>query len=341
VSHANACLTANGRLRLAQLIVDKGWPLRRAAERWNCSVTTARRWAKRYRELGRDGLVDRSSRPHTSPRRTTSQRERRVLGLRVSRRWGPARIAYQLGMAVSTVYKILTRFGCPPLTWTDPATGIRIRGPQMSRRVTNAYVHDAPGDLVHIDVKKLGRIPEGGGWRIHGRGSKQDQRVGVARVRAARAGAASSRGYAYIHHAVDDHSRLAYSEIHADERKETAIGFLTRARAFFTAHGITVRAVLTDNGACYRSKAWAKTLVAAGIKHRRTRPYRPQTNGKVERFNRTLLEEWAYAREYRSEAERAAAYPVWLHTYNHHRGHTALNGKSPIQLVTNLRGQNT
>jgi transposase len=235
VSHANACLTANGRLRLAQLIVDKGWPLRRAAERWNCSVTTARRWAKRYRELGRDGLIDRSSRPHTSPRRTTSQRERRVLGLRVSRRWGPARIAYQLGMAVSTVYKILTRFGCPPLTWTDPATGIRIRGPQLSRRVTNAYVHDAPGDLVHIDVKKLGRIPEGGGWRIHGRGSKQDHRAGVARVRAARAGAASSRGYAYIHHAVDDHSRLAYSEIHTDERKETAIGFLTRARAFFTA----------------------------------------------------------------------------------------------------------
>ena len=219
-------------------------------------------------------------------------------------------------MAVSTVHKILTRYGCPPLTWTDPATGTRIRGPRMSRRATNAYVHDAPGDLIHVDIKKLGRIPDGGGWRIHGRGSTQDRRAGTARDKAARAGAPGSRGYAYIHHAVDDHSRLAYSEIHADERKETAVGFWRRARAFFAAHGIIVRAVLTDNGACYRSKLWAKTLTAAKIKHRRTRPYRPQTNGKVERFNRTLLEEWAYAHEYRSEAERAAAYPGWLHTYN-------------------------
>jgi transposase InsO family protein len=303
VSHANAQLTPNGRLRLAQLIVDKGWPLRRAAERWNCSVTTARRWADRYRTHGRDGLLDRSSRPHRSPQQTPIRRERRVVGLRVSRRWGPARIAY--------------------------------------RRVTTAYVHDAPGDLIHVDIKKLGRIPAGGGWRFHGRGSSQDRRAGVARNNAARAGAAGSRGYAYIHHAVDDHSRLAYSEIHSDERKETAVGFWRRARAFFAAHGITVRAVLTDNGSCYRSKLWAKTLTAANIKHRRTRPYRPQTNGKVERFNRTLLEEWAYAREYRSEDDRAAAYPAWLHTYNHHRGHTALGGKSPIDLVPNLRGQNS
>jgi transposase InsO family protein len=341
VSHANACLTPNGRLRLAQLVVDKGWPLRRAAERWNCSVTTARRWASRYRELGRDGMHDRSSRPHRCPRQTPTRRERRVLGLRVSRRWGPARIAYRLGMQPSTVHKILTRFGCPPLSWTDPATGTRIRGPHMSRRVTNAYVHDAPGDLIHVDIKKLGRIPDGGGWRFHGRGSAQDRRAGAARDKAARAGAAGSRGYAYIHHAVDDHTRLAYSEIHADERKETAVGFWRRARAWFAAHGITVRAVLTDNGSCYRSKLWAKTLAAGTIKHRRTRPYRPQTNGKVERFNRTLLEEWAYGREYRSESERAAAYPAWLHVYNHHRGHTALKGKSPADLVTNLRGQNT
>ena len=340
MSHANACLTPNGRLRLAQLVVDKGWTLRRAAERWNCSVTTARRWAERYRAQGRDGLVDRSSRPRRSPRQTPTRRERRVIGLRVARRWGPARIGYRLGMAVSTVHKILTRYGCPPLTWTDPATGTRIRGPRMSRRATNAYVHDAPGDLIHVDIKKLGRIPDGGGWRIHGRGSTQDRRAGVARDKAARAGSPGSRGYAYLHHAVDDHSRLAYSEIHADERKETAVGFWRRAHAFFAAHGITVRAVLTDNGACYRSKFWAKTLAAAKIKHRLTRPYRPQTNGKVERFNRTLLEEWAYAHEYRSEAERAATYPDWLHTYNHHRGHTALKGKSPADLVPNLSGQN-
>jgi transposase InsO family protein len=341
VSHANACLSPNGRLRLAQLVVDRGWTQARAAERWNCSITTVRRWVERYRELGRDGMVDRSSRPHRCPRQTPTRRERRVIGLRVSRRWGPARIAYLLRMPVSTVHKILTRYGCPPLTWTDPATGIRTRGPKMSRRVTNAYVHDAPGDLIHVDIKKLGRIPQGGGWHVHGRGSAQDRRAHAARTRAARAGAPGSRGYVYIHHAVDDHSRLAYSEIHSDERKETAVGFWRRARAWFAAHGITVRAVLTDNGSCYRSKLWVKTLAAAKIKHRRTRPYRPQTNGKVERFNRTLLEEWAYAREYRSEADRAAAYPTWLHTYNHHRGHTALRGKSPVELVTNLRGQNT
>ena len=333
MTHANAQLTPAGRLRLAQLVIDKGWTLRRAAERWNCSVTTAKRWADRYREHGRTlgvgAMNDRSSRPHHQPRQTPTRRERRVIGLRVSRRWGPARIAYLLAMPVSTVHKILTRYRCPPLTWTDPATGTRIRGPQMSRRVTNAYVHDAPGDLIHVDIKKLGRIPNGGGWRFVGRqtGRKNSGARGL--------------GYAYIHHAVDDHSRLAYSEIHADERKETAVGFWRRARAFFAAHGITVRAVLTDNGSCYRSKLWAKTLTAANIKHRRTRPYRPQTNGKVERFNRTLLEEWAYAREYRSEADRVAAYPAWLHTYNHHRGHTALGGKSPADVVTNLRGQYT
>ena len=163
------------------------------------------------------------------------------------------------------------------------------------------YVHAAPGDLVHVDVKKLGRIPDGGGWRFRGR---QVGRHNKNRKPA---------GYAYLHHAVDDHSRLAYSEIHADERKETAVAFWKRAVRFFRAHGITIKAVLTDNGNAYRSRLWAKAL-GRKIKHKRTRPYRPQTNGKVERFNRTLLEEWAYAREYRSEAERAAAYPGWLHT---------------------------
>jgi transposase InsO family protein len=212
------------------------------------------------------------------------------------------------------------------LKWTDPATGTRIK---WARAKVHHYVHAAPGDLVHVDIKKLGRIPEGGGHRFLGR----------------QAGRSNSgqrgNGYTYLHHAVDDHSRLAYSEVHADERKETAVAFWRRARRWFARHGITVRAVLTDNGSCYRSKLWAKTLAGSRIKHRRTRPYRPQTNGKVERFNRTLLEEWAYAREYRSEAERLADYPTWLHFYNHHRGHTALKGKSPIDLVPNLPGQNT
>ncbi|WP_435772100.1 IS481 family transposase, partial [Nocardioides sp. SYSU DS0651] len=324
MSHANAQLTPAGRLRLAQLVVDKDWPLRRAAERWNCSVTTAKRWADRYREHGRDGMVDRSSRPKTSPRRTPTRVERRVIGLRVSRRWGPARIAYLLGMAVSTVHKILVRYGCPPLAWTDPATGVRIK---WSRKKANSYVHEAPGDLVHVDIKKLGRIPDGGGHKVLGRaaGQKNTKRGKI--------------GYWFIHNAVDDCTRLAYSELLQDERKETAAAFWQRANAYFESVGITVRRVLTDNGSCYRSHLFA-TALGEAITHKRTRPYRPQTNGKVERFNRTTLEEWAYARPYTSEAERAALFPEWLHTYNHHRGHTALGGNSPADLVPNLRGQN-
>jgi transposase InsO family protein len=335
--HPNATLTPAGRLKLARLVVVKGWTLARAAERFSVSVTTARRWAARYRQLGAAGMGDRSSRPRHCPHQLSRRVERRILGLRVSRRWGPARIAYHLGLHPSTVHKVIQRYRCPRLKWTDPSTGARIK---WARAKVHHYLHAAPGDLVHVDIKKLGKIPDGGGWRVHGRGSAQDRAAHVARARAHRAGAPGARGYAYLHHAVDDHSRLAYSEIHADERKETATAFWRRARAWFARHGITVRAVLTDNGSAYRSKLWAKTLTGQRIKHRRTRPYRPQTNGKVERFNRTLLEEWAYAIEYRSEAERVAAYPGWLHFYNHHRGHTSLKGKSPIDLVPNVPGQN-
>ena len=336
MSHANATLTPAGRLRLAELVVEKRWSYARAAERFSVSITTARRWAGRYRQFGKAGMVDRSSRPHHSPNQLTQRTERRIVKLRVARRWGPARIGYHLGLNPSTVHQVLRRYRCPRLKWTDPATGTRIK---TSSRDKNRYEHAAAGDLVHVDIKKLGRIPDGGGWRVHGRGSAQDRRSQAAADRAARAGASPSRGYVYLHHAVDDHSRLAYSEILTDQRKETAAAFWKRARAFFAAHGITVKAVLTDNGSCYRSRLWAKTL-GRGIKHRRTRPYRPQTNGKVERFNRTLLEEWAYAEAYLSEADRAAAYPRWLHHYNHHRGHTSLKGKSPIDRVTNLPGQN-
>ena len=325
MSHANAVLTPKGRLRLARLVVDRGWSYARAAERFGVGATTARRWAERYRLQGPAGMSDRSSRPRRCGGQLPRRTERRIVGLRVSRRWGPARIAYHLGLNPSTVHKVLTRYGCPLLRWTDPATGTRIKTSRASR---HRYEHPAPGDLVHVDVKKLGRIPEGGGWRFRGRveGTANKTR--------------NPAGYAFLHHAVDDHSRLVYSEILDDEKKETAVAFWARAEAYFARCGITVKAVLTDNGNAYRSQLWAQAL-GTRIKHRRTRPYRPQTNGKAERFNRTLLEEWAYVCEYLSEAAREAAYPIWLHHYNHHRPHTALKGKSPAERVPNLSGQNT
>ena len=322
MSHANATLTPTGRLRLAQCVVDDGWGPTRAAERFNVAVTTARRWAGRYRQHGKAGMVDRSSRPHHSPTQTPKRRERRVIGLRVSRRWGPARIAYHLGMHPSTVHKNLSRYGCLRLSFTDPATGAPERA---HKRKTRRYEHKAPGDLVHVDIKKLGRIPDGGGHKVGGRakGCRNSTR---------------GTGYWYIHNAVDDHSRLAYSELLDDERKETAAEFWRRAQAFFADAGITVRRVLTDNGACYRSHAF-KDALGPAIAHKRTRPYRPQTNGKVERFNRTMLEEWAHAEPYTCEANRTAHFPAFLHHYNHHRGHTALKGASPADRIHNLCGQ--
>lgn len=191
--------------------------------------------------------------------------------------------------------------------------------------------------MVHVDIKKLGRIPDGGGWRVHGRGSAQGLAAGSACDRAARRGAAPSRGYSFLHHAVDDYSRLAYSEQLPDEKKETAASFWTRARAFFAEADIAVRAVMTDNGACYRSNAFADAL-GEGVKRRRTRPYRPQTNGKVERFDRTIVTEWAYAQAYLSDEARAATYADWLHSYDHHRPHTGIGGLVPADRVHNVTG---
>jgi transposase InsO family protein len=218
----------------------------------------------------------------------------------------------------------------PLLAHLDQMTGLPVRRPRPVR-----YEASAPGELVHVDIKKLGKIPDGGGWRVHGRGSAQDRRSAVARDRAGRAGESPTRGYAFLHHAVDSYSRLVYSEQLADERKETAAGFWERARAFFADAGIKVTAVMTDNGSCYRSKAFAAAL-GENVKHRRTRPYRPQTNGKVERFNRTLAAEWAYAEIYTSDAARAATYTDWIHHYNHHRPHTGIGGLVPSDRVHNL-----
>jgi transposase InsO family protein len=320
VVHRNAPLTPTGRLRLARCVVDDGWGERRAAERFQVSVTTTRRWVGRYLEHGEAGMLDRSSRPRHSPTRLPTRRERRIIKVRVTRRWGPARIGFLLGIHPSTVHKVLTRFGLARLAHLDRATSQPVRAQR--------YERDRPGELVHVDVKKLGNIPDGGGHKVLGRleGKRNSGRRGGA-------------GYAYLHNAVDDHSRLAYTEILPDERRDTAAAFWARAHAWFSAAGVPVQRVMTDNGSCYRSHAFRDALAVAGVAHQRTRPYRPQLNGKVERFNRTLLEEWAYARPYRSETARREAFPLWLHTYNHHRGHTALGGHPPASRVTNLCGQ--
>ena len=327
MSHRNAPLSETGRLRLARCIVEDGWPLRRAAERFQVAVTTAARWAGRYRELGAAGMVDRSSRPHRCPNQTPTRTERRIIKVRVLRRWGPARIGYLLGIHPSTVHRVLTRYGIAKLRWLDRATGRVIRRIQTTRC----------GELVHVDVKKLGKIPAGGGWRMLGR------TIGNRNSQADKSSGRRSKyrdplhGHHFLHSAIDAYSRLVYSEILADERKETAAAFWLRANAWFAECGITVRKVLTDNGSCYRSHAFRNAV--GDVEHRRTRPYRPQTNGKVERFHRTLADEWAYAQLYTSDAQRSQQFPIWLHTYNHHRGHTALGGQPPASRVPNLPGQ--
>ncbi|WP_144793354.1 IS481 family transposase [Microbacterium paludicola] len=321
MTHANAPFTPEGRTRLARLIVDEGWPVRRAAERFQCSPATASRWARRYR--AGQPMTDRSSRPLRSPSRLPQRLERRIIALRFTRRWGPHRISYHLGVPRSSVGRVIVRYRMPLLAHVDQSTGLRVRKPSANR-----YEAASPGELVHVDIKKLGRIPNGGGWRKLGFtvGRRNNGRRGL--------------GYAFLHHAVDDHSRLAYSEVLDDERKATAADFWIRARSFFIEHGIEVTAVMTDNGSCYRSRAFADAL-GSHVKHRRTRPYRPQTNGKVERFNRTLATEWAYADTYTSEDDRVAAYPAWLHHYNHHRPHTGIGGSVPASRVHNLPGKNT
>jgi transposase InsO family protein len=317
VAHANARLTPAGRRTLVRRIETDPRPIAHIAQEMGISRATASRWWSRYQQLGEAGLVDRPSIPYTSPNRTPAQLEQRIVRLRRRERLGPARIGARLGVPASTVHRVLVRHGLNRLAVLDRPTG----------RVIRRYEHPAPGDLVHVDIKKLGRIPIGGGHRAHGRRTSTPRGRGI--------------GYDYLHAAVDDHSRLAYVELLADERDQTCAGFWRRAQVFFTSHHITFRRVLTDNGPGYRSRAFAAALADHHITHSWTRPYRPQTNGKVERFNRTLLEEWAYRRLYRSQAARTRALPAWLHRYNHHRAHTALGGHPPISRVNNLPGQNS
>ena len=313
--HGNARLAPLGRLTLV-LRIEAGRPVAHVAREMGISRPTAYKWWRRWQQGGVDNLVDRSSRPASCPHRTAAAVEHEIVELRRTLKLGPARIGPRLGVPPSTVHRVLVRFGLNRLAWMDRPTGNVIR----------RYERATPGELVHVDIKKLGRIPDGGGWKVLGRqeGIKNNDGHGRRRV-----------GYGFIHSAVDDHTRLAYSEVLADETKESASAFWRRAASWFADHGVDVREAITDNGSCYRSRLFAEALGV--VTHRRTRPYRPQTNGKVERFNRTLLEEWAYVRAYTSEAERVAALEEWLHLYNHHRHHTAIGGP-PISRVNDLPG---
>lgn len=312
--HANAPLTPEGRLRLCCRIAE-GWTVAAAAESMNISRQCAHKWWRRFQLEGLDGLRDRSSRPHRSPNRTPARIERQIVALRQSRKLGPARLAGIVGIPASTVHQVLVRHGCNRLRWMDRTTGRVIRRIETSRA----------GELVHIDVKKLARIPPGGGHRVHGRtASVLHQRV----------------GYTYIHTAIDAYSRLAYSEFAGPENTVNCVAFLQRAVRWFAERGITIERLLTDNGNGYRSRPWKRLCIDLGIQHTRTRPYHPATNGKVERFNRTLLDEWAYARAWTSDTQRARTLDRWLHLYNHHRHHTAIGGP-PTSRVTNLAGHNS
>lgn len=329
MSHANAALTPRARLRLAKLIVEEHWPVAVAARMFMTSPPTARKWATRFRAEGAAGMADRSSRPRSMPTKTPPAMVKRIVKARWRRRLGPAQIAGELGLAPSTVHAVLTRCRINKLSRIDRVTGEPIR----------RYEHDHPGALIHVDVTKFGRIPDGGGHRFVGRVQGNENRRTTAGV--ARGADHKPRlGIGFLHTVIDDHSRVAYVEMHADERKETAIGVLKRAVAWFADHGVTVERVLSDNGSAYKSFAWRDACTELNIVHKRTRPYRPQTNGKIERFHRTLADGWAYARFYSSETQRRDALPGWIHFYNHHRRHSAIRG-TPISRLNNLPGHHT
>jgi transposase InsO family protein len=302
--------------------IQSGRAVAHVAAEMGVSRTTAWRWWRRFRESGAAGLQDRSSVAHAHPHRTGPCQETRVRIMRALTRRGPAFIGARLGMHASVVGRVLRRHHAPLLRDLDPVTGIVIKA---SRRSANRYEHARPGSLIHVDVKKLGRIPDGGGWRVHGRGEKVRGR-GI--------------GFDYVHAAIDDHSRLAYIEVHNDERGSTCAGFVERAIAFYASLGVSVERVITDNAFAYRkSVEFRSALSSRGIKQKFIRPHCPWTNGKVERLNRTLATEWAYSQPWTSNTDRAAALPAWLDYYNLDRAHLGIGGKTPIDRINNGRGQ--
>jgi transposase InsO family protein len=298
--------------------MQAGWTAGDIADQMNVSPATVYKWWHRWQTEGDAGLWDRSSRPRSCPRQTSSTMERRIERIRTNRKLGPARIAGIVEMHPSTVHRVLQRRGLARLEWIDRPTGRVVRRIETSR----------PGELVHVDTKKLHQVPTGGGWRAHGRGNVMKHRQPTTTLD-------------YVHSVIDAFSRVAYVEVWPDETADTCIGVLERAVAWFAELGVTIKAVLSDNGAAYRSYRWRDTCQRLDIEHRRIRPYTPRTNGKVERFNRTLQEEWAYVRPYRSNNQRLAALARWLHTYNHHRCHTALGGNPPMSRLNNVPGHNS
>ncbi|MEV0721138.1 IS481 family transposase [Asanoa sp. NPDC050611] len=315
MSHPNARTTFHGRLLIVQRH-QAGWPQAHIAAAMGISRRCVKKWIDRHAAQGVAGLRDRSSRPHSSPRRTAPAVEQLVLAARTEFRRGQDWIAAEVGVAARTVGRILHRHHIPHLRLLDPMTGQVIKA---SKATTVRYEHDRPGDLAHMDVKKIGRIPDGGGWRVHGRAHGDATRDRTTK-----------RGYDYVHTLVDDHSRLAYSEVLPDEKGPTCVEFLRRATAYFRQHGIThIHRLMTDNAWAYR---WSLRGVCTelGIRQKFIKPHCPWQNGKAERYNRTLTTEWAYQRPYTSNTDRTAALAPWLEHYNTQRRHSALGGQPPI-----------
>ena len=318
MSHPNARLTPRGRLLLVERILA-GYRVADVAAQLGCSRTCAYKWLHRYRTQGPDGLSDRTSRPNRIPRRIDAVLEQMILQLRRTMRRGADWIAGELGICAATVGRVLQRNQMPHLSMLDALTGIPIRRAPATRV---RYEREHPGELIHIDVKKLGRIPDGGGWRAYGRSSRPATNRRV--------------GFDYVHAAIDDHTRLAYAEIHPDETGATCARFLERAVAYFAGCGITgIERVMTDNAFCYRlSRDFQAALARLGARHILIRPHCPWQNGKVERLNRTLQREWAYSQVFVSNDQRAQALPEWISYYNTRRRHSALGGRAPISRLS-------
>jgi transposase InsO family protein len=312
--HRTAKLTPFGRRLLVERVLIEGWPAATAAEVLGVSRATAYKWLSRYRVEGLPGLEDRSARPHHRPRALPEREVRRILVTRRRLRVGPHRLGPLLGHSRSTVYGVLRRHGQSRLAHADRLTGVPVR-----------YVRERPGELIHVDVKRLGRVPPGGGHRMLGDGARHRSPI----------------GYDYLHVAIDDATRVAYVAVRPDEQTDSTVSFIEEAVAFFADHGVRVERVMTDNAWTYTHSTRLAALFAdLGIRHLRTRPRRPQTNGKAERFIGTLQREWAYARLFRSNDERLSTLPGWVTAYNRRRPHAGIDGRTPMDVLVNKVEEN-